>query len=432
MTWRLACTSLLVLVVAALAAPSFAGAACVTRGPEPPPRLIAEPPPRDLVERMAVLRRASTPEDRLPDLMTLNGFLTINADYVRLLASGPEGERYYLVPGSPRPYILPARCRRNLSPQQRRLLERRDRTARRLASEVFLSVHGVSPGGGGAWGRTDLAALLSNRTLGSSEHRRLGEPISSTLLGLVPDGVASVTLAYPKVLTRKVAVTDNFWFSRVPFTAPQAFPGTTQWRGADGRILKVFREGGRWRRQTRPLPASALPPVVSVGQPMQPEAVEMPTGGAMELRSSRSQSPDFDPQLATVVFRRGGHLCSVTAPAATLTDEMTLSRAGCVLPRTLRDVRFVVRTARPKAGGTLLYGFADPRQIRWLVLERGPGAALKITPSRSGAFFVAYPGRFPRGAEWALRAALRRGARTREEPFYSRGTQVRLPPVRGD
>jgi len=79
--------------------------------------------------------------------------------------------------------------------------------------------------------------------------------IGSRLNGLVPDGVASVTLEFPKVIDRgkyykptvfpsafttTVEVHDNALSVVVPRSAPDAFPHRMVWRDADGAVIHTY------------------------------------------------------------------------------------------------------------------------------------------------------------------------------------------------
>jgi hypothetical protein len=68
----------------------------------------------------------------------------------------------------------------------------------------------------------------------------------STVTAFVPDGVVSVTLRWHRGPERNATVSNNFWHTTVPRSAPRAFPHSTIWRDADGHVVKSFRvPGGR-------------------------------------------------------------------------------------------------------------------------------------------------------------------------------------------
>lgn len=236
--------AVVVLAAAALAAPAASlGATCHIRFP--PVKVTHRAPPHGLVTRMAVLRRPQRHDDKPPVRLSLFPFRLLAIDYTRKLGEGPDGESYYLVPGSVGFPRTPRRCLRHLSPHQRRVEQRIRRQARRRERVIGLGMFEVSnsprggTGGGGCC--SDAHALVSNRTTQTS-----GVSGHSTVTGLVPDGVASVTLRWHRGPERNAAVANNFWVTSVPRSAPRAFPTTTIWRGADGHLVKSFREpGGR-------------------------------------------------------------------------------------------------------------------------------------------------------------------------------------------
>lgn len=115
------------------------------------------------------------------------------------------------------------------------------------------------PGGaglGGGGGGTPAAYFLTHGMFMSSG----GGSRTSTLSGLVPDGVASVTFQYPRVVsngrwykptvypsgyTRTVRVEQNVLSLRVPRRVDAAFPPRMVWRAADGTIVRVVKQPRR-------------------------------------------------------------------------------------------------------------------------------------------------------------------------------------------
>lgn len=186
------------------------------------PREVNDAPPRALLELMAVLRRPQTEADRRFSLRTLLGFETVAVDYVRYLGRGPRGRRFYLVPGT---------VRRQGQGEP--------------AQELRLSVFNARGGGGG---RADAEALLNNKTTGTSQDR---SDDVSVLHGLVPDGVTRVDLRFRREVRKTVRVRNNFWVTtgrRLPSWRYSAgSPVSTVWRGADGRIIRLFRIGASRR-----------------------------------------------------------------------------------------------------------------------------------------------------------------------------------------
>jgi hypothetical protein len=228
-----------VIAVLLLAGPSGAAQARC-RVSQPHTRITHRAPAAGLVSNMAVLRRPQQAGDLPAHEIGGFPFRLLARDYVRKLAT-VGGTSYYLIPASLSYPHLSRACLRQLSPHRRRIERRRERNARKRSREIGVGVFefGRVGGGGGCCG--DLHALLNNRTIQTAGDGH------STVTGLVPDGVASVTLRWHRGPSERSAiVANNFWRVRVPLSAPRAFPHSTIWRDAAGHLVKSFREpGGR-------------------------------------------------------------------------------------------------------------------------------------------------------------------------------------------
>ena len=234
----------LALAVVLLAACALAGpaaslaASCHARIPRA--RITHRAPPHALLARMAVLRRPQQRGDKPHVDFGLFPYRLLAIDYMRKLGEGSNGESYYLVPGSTRFPLPPRRCLRHLSRHQRRVQEHIRREERKRGRVIGLGLFLFSDDGSGAGSCcSDAHALVSNHTLLTTGRAR-----RSTVIGLVPDGVASVTLRWHRGPERDATVANNFWVTHVPRSAPRAFPTTTIWRDADGHLVKSFRERG--------------------------------------------------------------------------------------------------------------------------------------------------------------------------------------------
>jgi hypothetical protein len=172
-------------------------------------RKVHKAPPTNLLDRMAILRRPKQAGDD-PPYLALSG--TVAIDYTRKLADGPGGRAYYLVPGK-----LP--CSRTRA--------------------IGLGVWEFDGKGGGGGGYGDAHALVNNLLLGSE-----GDRHRTFVHGLVPDGVATVTVRWHGLtVQRDLTVANNFWVTRAPRGSGESgFPTTTIWRGADGHTVKSFRQ----------------------------------------------------------------------------------------------------------------------------------------------------------------------------------------------
>lgn len=237
------------------------------------PVVTHDAPGQEITGAIAALRRPQTEAERIPESGLLRGLEDeIYVDFIRTVTA-PDGKQFVVVPGratppAPRPAAcadaVRARLLRTTASKSRHLrsvtlrqyasIRRGDRRAaaqpRAPYDEVFLfdrTENGLGGGGGG--GR--LTYFLTHGNVTSS-----GGGATSRVTGLVPDGVASVTLTYPKrvsrgrnyrpeVFPKKVEITtavqENVFSVRVPRGAPDAFASRTVWRGADGHVVRVVR-----------------------------------------------------------------------------------------------------------------------------------------------------------------------------------------------
>ncbi|MEA2468401.1 MAG: hypothetical protein QOJ57_2527 [Thermoleophilaceae bacterium] len=229
------------LTTVMLAAPASPAHADCNDLRQSPTKVTHRAPPQDLLSRMAVLRRPQQPDD-LPGTNFGGGlFHLLAVDYIRKVGEGPDGQSYYLIPGSAAYPRLSRACLRRLSPHRRRVEQRIEREQRRRERIIGLGLFDFGRRGGGGGCCADAHALLANHTVQTS-----GDDHHSTVAAFVPDGVASVTLRWHRGPERNATVSNNFWRTTVPLSAPRAFPHSTIWRDADGHLVKSFRErGGR-------------------------------------------------------------------------------------------------------------------------------------------------------------------------------------------
>lgn len=89
---------------------------------------------------------------------------------------------------------------------------------------------------------------LECHSLGDVAAGRVYSPVAakSGLLfrGVVPDGVASVTLRYGRLATVTAAVVGNVFASRYPRGVPTTVVPQITWHAADGRVLKTIKGFG--------------------------------------------------------------------------------------------------------------------------------------------------------------------------------------------
>jgi hypothetical protein len=130
--------------------------------------------------------------------------------------------------------------------------------------------------------------------------------------------------------------------------------------------------------------------------------------GAVEA-IARGESPDATlDALAVKVRTTASGTCPTIGLKAPGGDLGLHVATYCVATTVTHQDRFIAHAQRAAriANRALLVGLADPAKVRWIEVETEGGAFL-VRPSRSGAFFVAYPDSQRNGRQWRLRAALR-------------------------
>ena len=122
---------------------------------------------------------------------------------------------------------------------------------------VGVTLFGLNPGGGGGGGGGADAAQIENQGMWASSSGGTGANPGLTLFeGVVPDGVATVTLHYPAgkvggfsrrtapAITIKAHAVNNVVLVSVPRAGAQATSAVTAtWRAADGTIIKTIHGG---------------------------------------------------------------------------------------------------------------------------------------------------------------------------------------------
>lgn len=246
------------------------------------PRPISKPtrdiPSRQILDAIAAFRRPALASDAFPQRF-FGGLGDLYIDYFRSVTSA-SGKSFFIgVARTARfAYRLSDRC---LNLQRRKLVDLlagKGAPLRSIALQEFRRIRdnaertqpvpttpqdtlwfftkgpggvGLSSGSGG----TPVDYFVAHGMFMSSGFRG-----SSTLSGLLPDGVASVTLHYPKVVsngrwykptvypsayTRTVRVQENVLSVRVPRGAGGAYPSRMVWHAADGTVVRVVRQPRR-------------------------------------------------------------------------------------------------------------------------------------------------------------------------------------------
>jgi hypothetical protein len=203
------------------------GAYGCDQGGEPLPSTTTDAPVSPvLASTLGVLRRAPTVTDRLdPRMVARLGQLQVSRTAIRALGVSADGQRWYVVParGARGDQPWPASCLRALPSTQRRRIEALQRP-RPSGSEICLvSAHHDTCG-------TTLSELSGRGVLRATGVRGA----RTVVVGLVPDGVRAVTLAYGSS-ERTFPVRDNFYSFAVALPPDRAAaPSLVTWQLASG------------------------------------------------------------------------------------------------------------------------------------------------------------------------------------------------------
>lgn len=245
---------------------------CKPKTPPAPGTLIDGTPQPALLERLAPLRRPAAPGDALT---SPPAFGAVFSAYTRTVA-GPLGLTVRLLPARLTGFAQapPRGCDTAIAAEARKLARRRSAAVRRALSAVLKSVaadDAEAPQAGEPDPEGLILGIEGPDTEGSAiagavdaerfaEHGSTGWLVSmkgpSTGVGVVPDGVATVVLRWPKVvdfgplykpkryakaITRTFPVVDNVYAVRGPsrgLLASTVYRVT--WKGPDGRTLRSF------------------------------------------------------------------------------------------------------------------------------------------------------------------------------------------------
>ncbi|HEX4108894.1 MAG TPA: hypothetical protein VHX88_12210 [Solirubrobacteraceae bacterium] len=197
------------------------------------PRLLHSPAPAALRSLLGVLERPATAADALPhSAIPRVGFTKLWVASARLLAT-EGGTRYFVLPVVAAAAV-PRACKVGVPASELRPLER----AARAQARGALSIVPVgAPEGVGAPGPATRAEILAGDPFIAPQ----GTSHSGPAYGLVPNGVASLTIGGPVGPPVSATVTDDFFYTTVRFAAKageQRF--TTRWLAASGAVIKTF------------------------------------------------------------------------------------------------------------------------------------------------------------------------------------------------
>jgi hypothetical protein len=231
--------------------------------PQPRTSVNQGTPPSALLSVLGVLQRPATPADRLNVPHTSRPLLPTQATdvYVRYVRRAwvKDGVSYYVTPVG-RILTTPAFSAQCAARQKIVLrndlstIPAADRASTVALQSKLLRIflrNGQAPSGAGVC-ITDLRASFSGSGACETVNQiAKGTPTysdGSTLIGVVPDGVATVTLHYPAdrglaSLTVSTGVAGNVYAVSIPRVTMQnggGFPPDITWRAANGQIIKTF------------------------------------------------------------------------------------------------------------------------------------------------------------------------------------------------
>ena len=203
--------------------------------PSHPARLRGAPPAA-LLGALGVLRRPAGAQDSLPaEAGLLLGYAGVWERYVRLLGVLPDGTHVFGLPVLGFDPFSRAVCLRGVPARARAMLRRaaRSRQGPQL-SLLTISDDGSgesSSPGSGARAIAAGAAVTVRPSLFSAH---------TTVYGVVPDGVATVTVAIGAAVSPPSPVADNFFVTVVPVRVTRGrIPSVLiTWRSASGATLK--------------------------------------------------------------------------------------------------------------------------------------------------------------------------------------------------
>ena len=249
-----------------------------------------------------------------------SGYSVVWFNYVRALGTGPDRTRYFLIPGV-EDVRLPAACLRSLSPSARREYEAEER-AQRAGSVTLEAFNGEEEAS--AIPYTAQAIEDGNRLLAVTD----ASNSTLAIAGVVPDGVASVTITAANGKTATAPITNNLFLARPPAGGLKSL--TVRWYAADRSLIKTIPTGrvhnGVVVATGGPVQLTVSPPpaVVRAGKGQLTEfelgrTVMAQTGCLACHRIGQSGNPGPGPALnhvGSVLSRRGIEhaLISPTAP----------------------------------------------------------------------------------------------------------------------
>lgn len=229
-------------------------------------------PTQPVLDALAPLRRPATPAELQADVPGVGFGGETYVDYIRNVTAANGTELTIVIGRSVRVFYRPSkRCLDAEHARLVHLLKGKPKVLRSTALGEFGKLrHGqeqsakqpATPqdgiylfGHGGGGGGASIADFRKRGVFGSSGGGSNRSEPSSRLNGLLPDGVASVTLEYPKkvsrgpyykptvyphAFTRTVQVQNNVISVAIPRDAGDAFPRRMVWRDAADNVVHTF------------------------------------------------------------------------------------------------------------------------------------------------------------------------------------------------
>jgi Cytochrome C oxidase, cbb3-type, subunit III len=210
------------------------------------PQSLSSSPPAALTSILEVLRRPATSSDQLPaHLGPAVGYTGVWVDYVRMLGITPDGTKYFLIPGV-NDLQLPSACLSELP--KSKLLRNPAQPTGTVKIQAYSDTGDL---GSAAHTPSEIAA-------GNAFFILPNGPSKGEISGLVPDGVASVTLSSPQSTPETVPVANNLFLAPVNATGPRIISegigqepnqepsSVVEWHSADGTVTKTIRIPNSW------------------------------------------------------------------------------------------------------------------------------------------------------------------------------------------
>jgi hypothetical protein len=199
------------------------------------PKHLTTVPPEALTSILGVLQRPATSADQLPSEaltgIAPDAYSALWLGSARLLDAVGD-KRYFLVPGVYDPPPLPQACVKLEPPRLRRLAKGPQLEPR--GPVVALEAYSTNESGSIPYTASEVRA-------GTANNFAFGRPGPTTAFyGLVPDGVASVTVTAGGGSPTTVPVANNFFLAQIPVPrAGKPYTIMQQWYAADGTLIKT-------------------------------------------------------------------------------------------------------------------------------------------------------------------------------------------------